>query len=353
MILACVTAAAVLSGCAGPAVHRHIEPADIAVERERQREMVVNAQVEDRARLARVAWPILVASTPLCEDIARNDAGILLDNAYGFPVEMRRAARAAHGLGEWPRVLAVSPGSEAEAAGLAPGDELIRIGGQPVAGGPRAVAAAMETLREGLEAGPVDLVVDRGGRIVPLQLEPEPACGAELVVTPAHDINAFADGEKVIVTRGLLRFAAEDAELAQVVAHEIAHNALDHLSEARLGAGVGFVLDVLFLGATGADSGGLFQGLAAGVASTGNEAEADYVGLYLTARAGYPVLDAAELWRRIAVEDPGSIDDRFMASHPSTPERFLAIEQTAKEIVLKQKLGLPLLPGEVEPAAAQ
>lgn len=341
---------AVLAGCAGPAAHRKLEPADIAAERERQREMIVRSQVEDRARLAIVAWPILVASTPLCEDIARNDAGILLDNAYSVPVEMRRAARSTHGLGEWPRVLAVAPGSKAEAAGLAVGDEIMGIGGRSIPGGPRAVPGALEELRESLEAGPVELVVDRGGRIVRLELEPEPACGAELVVAPIHDINAFADGERVIVTRGLLRFAGEDAELAQVIAHEVAHNALDHMGEAKIGAGVGFVLDLVFMGATGADSGGLFQSLGAGIASTGNEAEADYVGLYLMARAGYPVQGAAELWRRLAVESPDSIDSRFMASHPSTPERFLSIDQASQEIELKRRLGLPMLPGEAEPA---
>ena len=196
----------------------------------------------------------------------------------------------------------------------------------------------------------MELVVDRGGRIVRLELEPEPACGAELVVAPIHDINAFADGERVIVTRGLLRFAGEDAELAQVIAHEVAHNALDHMGEAKIGAGVGFVLDLVFMGATGADSGGLFQSLGAGIASTGNEAEADYVGLYLMARAGYPVQGAAELWRRLAVESPDSIDSRFMASHPSTPERFLSIDQASQEIELKRRLGLPMLPGEAEPA---
>jgi len=194
----------------------------------------------------------------------------------------------------------------------------------------------------------VELVVDRGGPIVRPQLEPEPACGAELVVAPIHDINAFADGERVIVTRGLLRFTDDDSELAQVIAHEVAHNALDHIGETKIGAGLGLVLDIFFMGATGVDSGGVFQGVGAGIASAGNEAEADYVGLYLMARAGYPVLDAAALWRRMAVEDPGSIDGRFMASHPSTPERFLAIEQAAREIELKRQLGLPLLPGDVK-----
>lgn len=348
--LACAVIAAVLAGCAGPAVHRQLDEAAVAAERERQREMVVTSRVEERARLTRVAWPILVASVPLCEDIVRNDAGILIDNAYSFDIEMRRAARSGYGLGEWPRVLAVAPDSRAEQAGLIPGDEIMGINGRSLPGGPRSVAGALEALREGLEDGPVELVVRRDGRSVRFQLEPEPACGAELKIAPTQQVNAFADGRQVIVTRGMMRFASQDRELAQVIAHELAHNALDHAGEARVGAAIGSVLDFVFLGVTGVDTGSVFSGVGAGIASAGNEAEADYVGLYLMARAGYPVLDAADFWRRMAVEDPGSINGRFLDSHPSTAERFLAIDNAAREVEFKRRLGLPLLPGDPDVA---
>ena len=42
---------------------------------------------------------------------------------------------------------------------------------------------------------------------------------------------AFADGTKVFLTRGMMRFAQSDEELALVVAHETAHNIMGHIDK--------------------------------------------------------------------------------------------------------------------------
>lgn len=49
-----------------------------------------------------------------------------------------------------------------------------------------------------------------------------------------------------------------------------------------------------------------------------------------------------------AVEHPGSIKTNHTASHPSSPERFVAIEATEQEIYTKQAEGLPLVPNRKE-----
>jgi len=72
------------------------------------------------------------------------------------------------------------------------------------------------------------------------------------------------------------------------------------------------------------------------------ETEADYVGTYLAARAGYDVSGAADIWRRLAAEHPDSID--WGGDHPSTPERFVAIEEATREIASKQHASQPLVP---------
>jgi hypothetical protein len=46
----------------------------------------------------------------------------------------------------------------------------------------------------------------------------------------------------------------------------------------------------------------------------------------------------------MAVEHPGSIDGAFMASHPSTTERFVALEQTVDEIKRRRAAGEELIP---------
>ncbi len=74
------------------------------------------------------------------------------------------------------------------------------------------------------------------------------------------------------------------------------------------------------------------------------EAEADYVGLYYLARAGFPTEGAADFWRRMAVEYPASIKSSHSASHPATAERFLALEQVSREIERKEATGVALTP---------
>jgi len=46
------------------------------------------------------------------------------------------------------------------------------------------------------------------------------------------------------------------------------------------------------------------------------EAEADYVGLYHAARAGYDIENAPYIWRRFAASDPRGID-AVGGSHPA------------------------------------
>jgi predicted Zn-dependent protease len=74
------------------------------------------------------------------------------------------------------------------------------------------------------------------------------------------------------------------------------------------------------------------------------EAEADYVGMYYMARAGYSTAGVEDIWRKMAVEAPQSI---FIKSdHPTTPARFLAIAATSSEIEAKRTKGEPLTPNQ-------
>ena len=69
------------------------------------------------------------------------------------------------------------------------------------------------------------------------------------------------------------------------------------------------------------------------------EKEADYVGLYLTARAGYDISLAPEFWRRFP-----AIGGDLGWSHPDMPERAAALAATRDEILEKVKLDQPLVP---------
>ena len=186
---------------------------------------------------------------------------------------------------------------------------------------------------------------------------PRERCDYDLVVNDESTVNAYADGENVIITRGMMRFAESDQHLALVIGHEIAHNAMEHVdakeSNAMVAGAGGLLLDI-GLAVLGLNTQGAFAKAAAragaGAYSVDFEQEADYIGLYFLARAGYELDGAPDFWRLMAAEHPYAID--HSRTHPTTPERFLAMEQAIEEIKAKRQAGEPLLPEVLpEPSA--
>lgn len=148
-----------------------------------------------------------------------------------------------------------------------------------------------------------------GRRKAPL-LRPGGDCDFSVTVTESGDINAFSDGHRVRVTSGLVNFAVDEAELAFAIAHEMAHN-LIHVGP-------------------GALDGPRRQ----------QEYQADHMGLYLVARAGYSPDRAIRLLARLASRDTGRLHPDyppFNARHRKLPEIVARIER-------KRAMGLPLLP---------
>src|SRR5690606_3998107 len=107
----------------------------------------------------------------------------------------------------------------------------------------------------------------------------------------------------------------------------------------------GAVLDVL-AAAGGVNTGGAFTDMGGDIGammfSQAFESEADYVGLYFTARAEFDVSGAENFWRRMAVEHPRGI--RFAYTHPNTAQRYLGLAAAREEIALKLARGVPLRP---------
>lgn len=162
-------------------------------------------------------------------------------------------------------------------------------------------------------------------------------------------INAFADGKKIYVTKPMMRFASKDDELALVLAHEYSHNIMGHISSQKqnmvLGAIAGALIDGL-AASRGYNTQGDFTKIGAEAAtlsySKAFETEADYVGMYILARAGRNYKSAPELWRKLSLKQPDAI--YISTTHPSNPERFVLMEKVVQEINQKKKLKEPLLP---------
>lgn len=148
-------------------------------------------------------------------------------------------------------------------------------------------------------------------------------------------VNAATDGEKVYVTRGMMRFIRDDDELAIILGHEMAHAYLGHLS-----TGIGTTVGAVLVGiAFGPEAGAIFYGLAKIFSmrfSIDKEREADLYGQTWAHWARYNAEAGIKVWERFAIEIPESLESGFLASHPSSAERVLRMEKVAK--MLKEGL---------------
>jgi hypothetical protein len=306
-----------------------------------------------------MGYKLAVANGELC---ARRGGvpGFTLFQTAQLPRELRAAARSRFQVSDIVSVWVVVPDSPAAKAGLKPGDGLLAINGQRIHGSDRPVrrdtwgsgGQEVERLQErvdrAFDRGPVQLLVrgsDGADRV--LTVQPEIGCDYEVLLAPMDDVNAAADGEDVLVTTGMARYAARDEELALVLGHEMAHNAMRHkerLAASTRLARVGGLLGSILIGAATGVSVDLYSLAARGNKQTRLtlEREADYVGMYFAARAGYDVSKALSFWRRLGADYPTSTYTRF--SHPGSPERALNIGAAAEEIASKRASQLALKP---------
>lgn len=172
---------------------------------------------------------------------------------------------------------------------------------------------------------------------------------AQGIAEPDTSLNAYADGSSVHVSPAMVRFAAQDHELAFILAHEFAHNIMRHVEGKQRNAMLGTLLGVAADWAatsqgydTQGQLGKLGMGIGANAYSPAFETEADYIGLYLLARAGYEYKNAPAFWRRMSVENPQAIYTG--STHPSNAERYVNMNKTIAEIEHKKVNNLPLVP---------
>lgn len=145
-------------------------------------------------------------------------------------------------------------------------------------------------------------------------------------------VNAWTDGYSVWMTRGMLRFVRNDDELAIVLAHEMAHAYRGHMRYLRAKQILGLALEIpaaIFGGQQAGQLTHLLFEAATKKFDRDQEREADLYGLVWVSKAGYNVDAAKEIWKRMAIEMPESMESGFLSSHPSSAERLLAMERVS------------------------
>jgi metalloendopeptidase OMA1, mitochondrial len=153
-----------------------------------------------------------------------------------------------------------------------------------------------------------------------------------------NEANAYClPGGKIVVYTGILPVTGNDAALATVLGHEVAHATAEHSAErierehltkvaaAIIAGGVAFtpaqyLRVAALLGA--ADSLPF---------SRSQESEADHIGLVYMARAGYQPRQAVAFWKRMQRASRGKEPPEFASDHPSDKHRIERIEKWLPE----------------------
>jgi hypothetical protein len=261
--------------------------------------------LELERRLLRVHEPIRVQGLDLCGDKRSPVLGVVAATREEVPESLRDVAARESGVDDAVRVLHVEPGFPGDAGGLLAGDRVLEVNGRRINRAARLVGRRART-----ERGPLRIVAEREGGRLELELPFVEGCFSPAAVMLADVENAWATQSGVLlVTSGMLSFAARDDELAVVLGHEVAHHVLGHVWSRPV-----------------------------------YEQDADYLGLYLAARAGYDISVAPGFWERFGRTVPFSLDQRVWYSHPGSPERAIALRSAVSEIRAKRERGVPLAP---------
>ncbi len=162
----------------------------------------------------------------------------------------------------------------------------------------------------------------------------------EVNLVESNEVNAWCmPGGKIVVYTGILPYTKDDAGLAVVLGHEIAHAVARHGNERmsqQLLAATGYMaLDVALANKPTETRNLLLTAVGVGTTvgvllpfSRTQESEADRLGLIFMAASGYDPHKAADFWKRMAASSSGVKMPEFLSTHPSDEHRIDDIENT-------------------------
>jgi predicted Zn-dependent protease len=157
-----------------------------------------------------------------------------------------------------------------------------------------------------------------------------------VIVVRANQVNANASADgTIVVYTGILPVTQTEAGLAVVVGHEVAHVVARHsgerLSQVVVAQNLSNLAAALaspqYQGAVGAALG---LGAQYGVLlpfSRKHELEADHLGLYYMAKAGYDPAEAPRLWERMSAKGGGGGTPELLSTHPSDATRIARLRE--------------------------
>jgi hypothetical protein len=250
------TALLILLATAALPVSARAKPAPTA-----QIEQLLALQALD-ASLASVATQLVTSNAALCRDLMPV-TGLSLHARNQYPDALAGPVAAVFGFPAPLAVSAVVPGGPADRAGIRANDGVLAVG--------ELVPPA---------AAPMVWRIRRGEQVLEQVLTPLPGCRARFEVVPGQALIARNNGQLIQLSARYVTTLPR-ADLAVVVAHELAHSVLLH-RERLVAAGVS-------------------KGLLAEFGRNGRlnrqvEREADRISVYLLRNAGFDPVSAVRFW---------------------------------------------------------
>lgn len=266
-------------------------------------------------RVAGVAYRLSLANRRLCPRALASQPGFVLHSIEQYDAADRQEAAHSFGLGSNVGVMAVVAGSPAQRSGLAADDQLVSVNGRVLSGARVATNAgptrarvefAQRILADAMAKGEVILLVSRAGGLHEVRFTADTGCASVVELVTAAEVNAWADGQRVLVSDSLVAHCASDGDLALVIGHELAHNFLHHSQRLAVGARASRGLRL-----TGTGSAEMREA----------EEAADRLGVRLASAAAYDLSDSLSFVTALLDADGAG---RAAGTHPA-PARRLAL----------------------------
>lgn len=256
-----------------------------------------------------------------------------------------------YNLDERYRVKNVYNGSPAYKAGLRDGDIILKAGyieASNEQGENKNFLKDWLKLNKSIYIDNIQVTYIRNNDVKSITYKPEVGCYYEVLLDSSAESNAYADGKAVYITKSMykdLSLYSKDAK-AIILGHEFAHNIMKHPEKSNNQAAIGSIIGYMIDPTNGSGGVDIMANSARGFGSKEDEKEADYVGLYIAARAGYNYKEAKDIWQKMSVDSPHSLYlDR---SHPNNAKRSAALKKTINEIDEKVAKHEELIPNGLD-----
>jgi len=254
-----------------------------------------------------------------------------------YPMDIEEVLETSY-LGDFVAVRYIVDGSPADRGGLLVGDRLLRINGQKTPKGERATSFVVGRLRKlWLEDAPNQLLVDRNGQELALEIETETKASYSVVVTPFLNGATYAEGKTLYFSLKVME-GLEEEEFDYICAFALVQNVMKHSRMKEQNAFIGGVLDMA-AAFYGVNTGGIFGSMGRNAHQAGFLIESDLLALYALASAGIDISGYPDFWEANLSKGDKGIDRQ-------SQKRIDAMRQIVAEIETKRANGEPIYPTE-------